>query len=423
MVLHGLYRAVMQLGGPAIEQVLARRAARGKEDPQRIGERRGVTERARPHGPLIWCHAASVGESLSVLPLLARLANHAAVLVTTGTVTSAGLLARRLPAGAMHQFIPIDRPSWVRAFYDHWRPDLALWVESELWPTMASELRLRCIPAALVNGRMSARSFARWRRVPATARSLLAAFDVVLAQTAADADRLAALGAGSVKHVGNLKYAAAALPDDPTGRSAFEVAVDGRPRWLIASSHPGEEDIAAAAHEALRQRVAGLLTIIVPRHPERGPSIEAVLRTRGLAVTRRSAGALPAPADEIYIADTMGELGLFYRSSTVAVLGGSFIAHGGHNPIEPAQLGSAVLYGPHMQNFAEIAAELEQAGGARRVPDRDVLQEDLLVLLTDENARQRLAQAARSVADRHADVIDKVMAELTPLIARAGIVA
>jgi 3-deoxy-D-manno-octulosonic-acid transferase len=294
-MLLGLYRGLMQLGGPALGLMLARRAAFGKEDQDRSGERRGIPSKPRPSGSLVWCHAASVGESLSLLPLIERLVPRTTVLVTTGTTTSAVVMAARLPAGAIHQYVPVDRPSWVRAFYDHWQPDLALWVESELWPNLVAELQRRQIPAALVNGRMSAQSFGRWRRVPGIARSLLGAFDVVLAQTGPDSERLAALGAAGAKAVGNLKFSAAPLPDLPERRAAFQQAQGLRPCWIMASTHPGEEEIAADIHSKLQRRLPGLLTVMAPRHPERGSEIEAVLRARELALVRRTANWRPQP--------------------------------------------------------------------------------------------------------------------------------
>lgn len=419
-----LYRRLTELGGPAIRLYLARRRAAGKEDAARQGERRGLPGRPRPPGPLVWCHAASVGESLSILVLVERLLAAVPdlhVLVTTGTVTSARLMAERLPARALHQYLPVDRPRYVRRFLAHWRPDLVLWTESEIWPNLLSEIGTRGIPAALVNARMSVRSYRAWRRVPGLARALLTTFRLCLAQSEAEAARLRDLGARDVRCVGNLKFSAPPLPADAEALAALTAALAGRPVWLLASSHPGEEEIALEVHAALAARLPGVLTVIVPRHPGRGAEIAALARRAGLVAARRSTGALPAPGDPLYIADTLGELGLFYRIAPVVWVGGSLVPHGGHNPIEPARLGCAVVYGPHMENFAEITAELEAAGGACRVADPAGLAEAVAHLLSDPAAHARQAAAGRAVAERNRQAADRVLAALAPLLVEAGI--
>jgi 3-deoxy-D-manno-octulosonic-acid transferase len=423
-MLQTIYRGLTAIGGPAIRLYLARRQAAGKEDPARRGERLGIASCPRPAGRLIWFHAASVGESLSVLVLIQRLLDRhpgLSVLVTTGTVTSAELMARRLPPGAVHQYIPVDRAAYVRRFLDHWRPDLALWVESEIWPNLLWEIGRRGIPAALINARMSARSFRRWRKVPGFIGPLLAPFRLSLTQTEVEADRLRQLGAADVRSVGNLKFSAEPLPADDIALTDLRRALADRPVWLLASTHPGEEEIAAAVHTALSDRLPDLLTILAPRHPQRGADIATLLSARGLTAARRAEGALPAPGDAVYIADTMGEMGLLFRLCPVVCIGGSLVPHGGHNPIEPAQLGCAVLYGPHMTNFAEMTAELEMAGAARPVADAGDLTETVGRLLTDEDARMTLAEAALRVAERNRLAVDAVVTALIPLLAQAGI--
>ncbi len=288
-----LYRAGTELLGPAIELWLKRRLARGKEDPARLSERLGRPGRDRPPGRLVWLHGASVGEAISVLPLIDRLLaarDDVSVLLTTGTVTSARLMAERLPARAFHQFAPVDRPSAVERFLDHWRPDLALWVESELWPNLVAETAKRGAAMALVNARLSERSYRRWRRLGWLIRPMLSAFALTLAQSEADAQRLRALGARDVRCLGNLKSAAPPLVVDKAALAELSAALGGRPRWLAASTHPGEEAIAADVHRRLAPRLPGLLTVIAPRHPERGPELAEAL---GATVARRSAGEPP----------------------------------------------------------------------------------------------------------------------------------
>ncbi|MCW2244498.1 3-deoxy-D-manno-octulosonic-acid transferase [Azospirillum fermentarium] len=421
-MMYALYRGLTRVAGPVVRLSLARRLAAGKEDPQRRGERMGHAARPRPPGPLVWVHAASVGEANSILVLVDRLlAGYPglSVLMTTGTVTSAELMGRRLPAGAFHQYVPVDLPAAVDRFLDHWRPDAVLWIESEIWPNLLHGIRRRGIPAALVNARLSQRSFGRWRRAPGFIRGLLSTFSLVLAQTDGDGERLRALGAGPVVCAGNLKYSAAPPPADAAALDALTGAVGDRPLWLFASTHPGEDELAADTHRALADRLPGLLTVIVPRHPHRGPAIAALMAERGLAAASRSTGALPGAGDAVYVADTMGELGLFYRLAPVVCMGGSFIRHGGQNPVEPAQLGCAVLYGPHMWNFAEITAALEAAGGARPLADAAALAPAVEALLADPSARAPLVAGAARVTEGNRRAVDRVAEALAPLLAPA----
>lgn len=425
-MLQNLYRGLTHLGGPAIRLYLARRRAAGKEDPIRQGERLGRTSQPRPAGRLVWFHAASIGESLSILVLvdrLLKLSGDIRVLVTTGTVTSAELMGRRLPPRAIHQYVPVDRPSYVRRFLDHWRPDLVLWIESEIWPNLLWEIGRRHIPAALVNARMSTTSFQRWRRVPGFIGPLLAPFRLCLAQTEVEAERLRLLGARTVRCVGNLKFSAEPPPAPAEALAALRQACGARPVWLFASSHPGEEEIAARVHAVIAARLPDLLTVIVPRHPHRGTAVVNLLAARGLSAARRAAEALPGPGDAVYVADTVGEMGLFYRLAPVVCVGGSLVAHGGHNPIEPAQLGCAVVYGPHMTNFPEITAELEAAGAAWPVADGDRLADAVEHLLTTDPDRQRLADAALGVAERNRRMVDAALDALTPVLVAAGLPA
>ena len=413
-----LYRAGTRLAAPFLSRLLRRRLAAGKEDPERIAERHGVPSRPRPDGPLIWLHAASVGESLSALSLISRLlALHpeAHILVTTGTVTSARLLATRLPERSFHQFFPLDVPGWGRRFVDHWRPDLVLWMESELWPNILGELRRRGIPTALVNARMSAASFANWRRFPGAAAALLDNFSICFAQSEAQAARLRQLGAREVLCPGNLKYSAAPLPAADGDLAALRTLFACREVLLWASTHDGEEGIAGDLHRRLRGVFPALLTAIVPRHPARAEEIARDLRNAGFRVKRRSLGDTIEPADDIYLADTMGELGLFYRTAELAVIGGSFVPHGGHNPLEAAQLDCAVLHGPDMSNFQAVSDELTGARAAIGCADADALEAAARHLLMDEPERTALARAAKAVADAHRDVVDRIVVQLAPL--------
>jgi 3-deoxy-D-manno-octulosonic-acid transferase len=417
-----LYRGATRLGGPLIEAQLRRRAGQGREDPLRWRERLGAAGIVRPGGPLLWLHAASVGESRSLLPLIeALLAERAAlqVLVTTGTVTSAALMSEQLPARARHQFAPVDRPQAWRAFFEHWRPQLGVLVESELWPNLILEARARNLPLALVNGRMSERSYRRWVLLPGSAAQLCSGFALCLAQSETDRARLAALGARRATTAGNLKYAAPPLPADPDAFARLAPAIGTRPVWLAASTHPGEEPLVLEAHRRVAERLPDLLTMIAPRAPGRGDALAADIRRRGLGVAQRSRREPPDAGCEVYLADTLGELGLLYRLAWVALVGGSLVPHGGQNPLESARLGCPTLLGPHTQNFAEIVARLARVGAVRRVADGPDLVVALTALLPDRARRARMAAQGLQMADEVAMAGQETLAKLGPLLDRA----
>ncbi|CCG41727.1 3-deoxy-D-manno-octulosonic acid transferase [Magnetospirillum molischianum] len=419
-MIYDLYRRITDLGGPLISLYLDNRRHRGKEDPARFGERLGQPSQPRPPGPLVWVHAASVGESLSVLPLVGRLRRRGlGVLLTTGTVTSARMVADRLPEGAIHQYQPVDRTAYVSAFLDHWQPDLMLWTESDFWPNMLSEAKRRAIPMVLVQGRISPRSYARWRYLPDLIGKMLGGFDLCLAQTEADAGRLRDLGGGDVRCLGNLKYAVPPLPGDEAELERLRAAVAGRAFWLAASTHPGEEAIIASVHRHLAERFPSLLTLIVPRHPGRGPDIARKLIALGLSVAMRSAGETPRAGTAIHIADTMGELGVFYRLSDIVFMGKSLTVGGGQNPFEPARLGCAVLFGPRMENFPDMTAHMVAAGAAIEVKDADDMAKTLGALLADPERLNRMKAAAAAWAETEAEVLDVVETALAPFLRAA----
>jgi 3-deoxy-D-manno-octulosonic-acid transferase len=412
-----MYRLLSAAARPFAPILLARRLKRGKEHRQRLPERRGESRIARPEGPLVWVHGASVGELASVLPLIDRIRAHAmGMLVTTGTVTSGGLAEQRLSRGTIHQFIPLDIPRFVRRFLDHWQPDLALFVESELWPNMMIEASARGIPMILVNARLSEKSFERWRRIPNSIADLLRRFDLCLAGTSSDAARLSELGASNVVTTGNLKLDVPAPPADPTALAALQDAIAGRPVIAAASTHAGEEGVVIETHARLCTNFPGLLTLIAPRHPERGPGVAEIAAAAGLTAALRSRGELTKRTTQIYVVDTVGELGLVYRLAPAVFIGGSLVRHGGQNPVEAAKLRTAILHGPHVWNFADIYAALDNAHGAGAIDDVDRLTAHLAAWLTDPDACARVADAGHIVVENLGGALDRTLASLDPYL-------
>jgi len=411
------YRLLTRAATPLAGQLLRHRLKRGKENEARLGERRGESKLTRPAGPLVWLHGASVGELMAALPLIERIkARGFAVLVTSGTVTSAALARQRLPHGAIHQFLPLDAPGFVERFLDHWRPSLALFVESDLWPNLILAAADRAIPLILLNGRLSERSFERWRKMPSAIEALLKRFDLCLVRTPADAKRFGELGALRLSVVGNLKFDVPQLPVDDAKLAALAKALGSRPVIAAASTHPGEERAIIDVHLRLRAAVPGLATIIVPRHPERGVEVAALVAARSLAVAQRSAGKLPHSSSDVYVCDTVGELGLIYRLAPVVFMGGSLVPHGGQNPIEAIKLGAAILHGPFISNFAEIYAALDGAKGADLVADPGRLAQRAGEWLRDAEKRQRVVAAAQKTVAALGGALDRTLAALDPYL-------
>ena len=421
-MISGLYRLATASVEPLAPLLLDRRLKRDKEDPRRMGERLGRSSAVRPDGPLVWVHAASVGESLSVLPLVERLAGSAPTgfLITTGTTSSASVLARRLPERCFHQYAPFDMPGAVTRFLDRWRPDAAFWVESELWPNMLSQTRRRGVPTALLNARMSERSYGRWRLLPSFARSVVGGFATVLVRDGTDAGRFSSLGAARVVVTGDLKATCGPPEADRDELARLTEAAGGRPAWLAVSTHEGEERLAGGVHRSVAEKVPGVLTVIVPRHPCRADAIETELSTRGLRLARRSRGEVPARDTDIYLGDTLGEMGLYLRLGGPAFIGKSMLHRGGHNPREAAMLGNAVVFGPHMENFTDIASRLVAAGGALEAADAGELAERVAELLLDHDACRLMGERGRALAARDAaGVLDRACEALQSLVVAA----
>ena len=412
-----VYRKLSSAMVPLSPAVISRRLKLGKEDPARIGERRGLSTDVRPAGPLVWIHGASVGEVLAAAALIERLrALNLRILLTSGTVTSAAIVARRFPPDVIHQYVPYDSPRYVARFLDHWRPSLALFIESDLWPNLILSSAARRLPMVLINGRMSQRSFPRWQRVQGTISALLEKFDICLAQSQTDADRFKALGSHNVIVTGNLKLDVPAPPADANKLDMLMSMTRGRPVVVAASTHPGEEEILTETHRTLAGFFPGLLTVIVPRHPDRGEAIARMIEASGLHPSLRSHEELPTATTDIYVADTMGELGLFYRLAPIVFMGGSLVEHGGQNPIEAIKLGASVVHGPHVFNFTDVYEALDSAGGARRAETPEALVKQFGQMLSDARAREAVLAASERVVGQLGGALERTLSALEPYL-------
>jgi 3-deoxy-D-manno-octulosonic-acid transferase len=409
----GAYRTMGAVSYPFLGPFLALRARRGKEERDRRHERYGYPSISRPKGPLVWLHAASIGESLAILPLVGRIAALGIQSVlTTGTVTSAGIVQDRLPPRTVHQYVPLDMRRAVQRFIAHWKPDLAVFAESEVWPMIVLELEARRVPQVLVNARMSDRSYDRWLRMPKIAEALFEKISHVAAQSETDAERFRDLGARPVTTSGNLKVDVADLPVNKADLDRFSAAIGRRPVWIAASTHAGEEAAAVSVHKRLRAEFPDLLTIVAPRHPERAGEVAAIIEGARIDYVRRSTGDAPAPKTEILLADSIGEMGLLFRLSQVAFVGRSLTASGGQNPLEPAALGAAVLSGRNVENFRDAYRNLLAAGGARLMRDEDMLAANVAWLLANPAERRKMTDAARKTVEGMRGALDRTMRAL-----------
>lgn len=406
----GIYNTLVRTLYPiVIRRYIEKRKKMGKEDVKRFNERVGRPTKPRPDGRLIWLHGASVGESISMLPLINRLLEiypDAHVMVTTGTTTSAEVMAKRLPERAFHQYLPIDNPVFAARFVRHWQPTIALWFESEFWPAMLSTIKRRNIPLILINGRISNKSFKRWQQFDFVIKELLDCFTACLGQSEEDAYRLRALGAKDAMCLGNLKYAGLPIPVDEEKKKEIQDEIGERPVWLASSTHSDEEVKIGRHLKDLLAKHSGLLTIIAPRHPNRGVEIKNALSEKyQLNVALRSANEKIMPETEVYIADTIGEMGIWYELCPIVFIGGSLIPHGGQNFMEPSRCRDAVIVGPHMHNFTDAMNRAKRADGIIQV-DETV---DLIDMVDQLLSNKELLEAKRSLAYNWATSEAKVL--------------
>ncbi len=416
------YAALVSLTAIAMPLWLRRRVALGKESALRWRERFGETSLPKPSGPVIWCHAASVGETTSVLPLINALAARGHYIVlTTGTVTSERIVRDKLPNSVTHQFAPLDHRPWIARFLNQWQPALAIRVDSELWPNTISMLSMRGIVIVQINARLSASAAKRWNHFPKFANAIFSRLSLVLAQSEADRARYQTLGAPKTAYLGNLKLSQPNLPYNGQELESLKQAMTGRAVWTAASIHPGEEHIIGAAHLFVRTKQPHALVIVVPRHPERGDEMTTHLQALGLTVAQRSHGDAIKPQTDVYMADTLGELGLFYRLSPIAFIGKSFAVGGGQNPIEAAQLGCALVWGPDVSNFAAITEDLKTQGAGITVNAPEKLGEAIAGLLLDPKRTAEMTKAGQSYINASRGTLERVLDNLAPYLKQAAI--
>lgn len=406
-----LYRILIFLATPFILLLLKFRKYKGKEDSRRFPERLGRNLPPRPAGQLVWMHGASVGECLSMLPLIKKMLEKNPdmhIMVTSGTVTSAGLMQKRLPDRAFHVFSPVDLNGATRRFVRHFQPDAVLWFESEFWPNILHEIHSTHTPLILLNGRVSDKSFAKWQRHSYLIKSLLGLFTLAFGQTEEDRRRLDVLGAPHTVCVGNIKYAAPPAPFDEKELKHLLESIGNRPCWLGGSTHPDEESKMADIHIQTAKAFPGLLTISAPRHPERGDEIQSVFEKKGLTVARRTKGEVITDKTDVYLADTLGEMGLIYRLAPIVFVGGSLVEFGGQNMLEPMRLGKVVLIGPHAFNFREIVATAKNKGAVIEVPDVAGMMGNLVYYFKHPEERVIIGARAEELACSEMAVLDRV---------------
>lgn len=412
------YRWAGAAAYPFIGGYIAWRAAKGKEERARRHERYGIASFERPPGPLVWIHAVSVGETLAVIPLVSHIRDLGIhVVMTTGTVTSARIVAERMSGRTIHQYVPLDLKPALNRFLTHWAPDLAIIAESEIWPMTVLELGAKRVPQVLVNARLSDRSFNAWKKYPYIAEALLENLSHVIAQSEDDGERFRLLGARPVTVSGNLKADTEVPPAEAEALAELKRQIDGRSTWAAISTHHGEEEIVAEVHRLAKKQNPDLLTILVPRHPERAAAIHAALAAVGLKVARRSRSEAVTPDIDILLGDTIGEMGLYLRLTEIAFVGRSLNGNdGGQNPLEPAILDTAILSGRNVQNFRDTYQRLVDGGGAKLVADGDTLAGAVTYLINNEKIRSRMIVSGRDTVDRMRGSLQRTLTALEPYI-------
>ncbi|WP_170478922.1 3-deoxy-D-manno-octulosonic acid transferase [Ruegeria arenilitoris] len=416
-LLYHLYCGVTSIIAPFAWRVVRKKLEAAKVPAERQRERLGHASLPRPNGRLIWFHAASVGESLSVLSLITKMGERlpdAEFLITSGTPTSALLIEKRMPPRTRHQYPPLDSADSVRRFLNHWRPDAGIFVESEIWPRLIVESSKRSVALALLNARMSKKSVNGWKKHPQTSSFILAQFRLFLTQNSNTAANLISMGAAAdrVQSGTNLKSFSDPLPVDQASLTDIRRQISDRPVWIASSTHAGEEEYVLDAHKELLKRWPDLLLLLIPRHPERRDEISELIRKLGFSYTLRTAKEAISTDTQVYVADTLGETGTWYALCPIVFLGGSLKEIGGHNPFEPAQAGAAIITGPGFFNFAETFAPLISFGGAVEVKTSLDLSHAVAKWLGDPSALADAQAAAQSCVNTQKSQLNSILDSL-----------
>lgn len=414
------YRALSVLLYPFLELYLFYRVYKKKEDKKRLKERFGIASQNRPKGDIIWLHAVSVGETNSSLILVEELLKslpQTSILFTTTTLTSASIIAKKLTdfnGRVIHQFLPLDSYACVREFLEYWHPNKAIFVESEIWPNFIYEAHKANIKTFLVNARISKKSFKKWNFAKKIGFDIFSYFDEIFVQKKEDQELFSKLLGKEALFYGNLKSQAQNLFCDQKELQKLQSQIADRKIWVSASTHKGEEEIIIAAHKKLKKEFSDLLTVIVPRHPNRAEEIKLLLN--GINFSQRSKNQVISKSTEIYIADTLGELGIFYSLQNFAFIGGSLVEVGGHNPFEAIKLGCAVISGKLVPNFAEIYRDLEEKDACIIVDNLEQLTFAVSTLLKDRALSEKLLNNASMVIKNSDNIVKKIASKLLAVI-------
>ena len=404
-----IYRLLSNIIAPVIRIIVFVRMKNSKEDPLRVKERFGIALKDRPEGDLIWFHAASVGESLSILTLIKTIkAKYEAVniLVTTSTLTSARMMESTLPDGCIHQFSVHDVNAWVKAFLHHWSPNLVFFVEQEIWPNMIKKIKQREVPFWLINASISQSSFEKWLIVKNFAKEVLMQFNGIFPKSKTDADRLKQLGLTNIMDIANLKYSSQPLSYKKEDLKELKGSIGKRHFWLATSTHPGEEALIEQAHKIILKQFPDALCIIAPRHPNRADRLSKEL---DLKTQQRSLKPKVIKDTQIYIADTMGELGLFYELANFAFVGGSLTPIGGHNIIEPAKQHCVAIVGPYVSNFQDLLEEFKNSKACITIENVDELAQIVIKYLKDDSKLKEISMNANELIENQTNIINTYM--------------
>ena len=386
-----------------------------KEDPARFRERFARTRLKRPEGTLFWFHGASNGECLSFLSLIRRYQEQypqAHFLITSQTLTSSELVKAKLPKHSMHQFIPLDHPIFVKRFLDHWQPDVVFWTESELWPTMIHKVSEKS-PLILLNGRISDHTYRLWKKVPKFSKSLLEKFSLIFCQSNNAAEKFKKLGALHALYVGNLKFSGKPLGANPEKVKELKADLKDRPVWTASCTHPGEEEIIVQAHKLIKKSIKNIVTIIVPRHPHRSDKLRQLWERQNLKVAQRSKHETLKTNTDILLFDVTGELGLIYRACPITLIAGSLVdGIGGHNPLEAANLRSALCVGPYTKNNQEIYEAFQKENAVKIVKNAKTIATTVLDLIHNSKERESMIKRSFNFAKKQQNVLETIILEV-----------